>query len=440
MSPSTPVLAVCSTARAQPIRCRESFGDGGGAPLSTPLRKARGTTMDERKDRQMSRHMRGAKKFEQRRENLAEKKRRGGPRPQRPARAGVDDDLEEVDERDLVGAEVESDDATRIHKGRAPSTAATPAASNQERAVTARVIEVARTGVRVMLPDGRERAARVVPRVLAVGGLVVGDEVLLDGPSGGVAEDSRVVQRLARRTLLSRRDPSDGRSTKLLAANVDVGVVVLAPRADGLSLGFLERALAAFEAGGLAPLVVVTKVDLLDAAALRELEAALEPWVQAGVSVHFVGAPTGVGLAPLREALVGRVAVLLGHSGVGKSTLVNALDPTAAQPVGDVREHDGRGRHTTTTSRLIQFRPLADGPIGALVDTPGVRQLVPDGADVARLAEGLPELAPHLGRCRFRDCAHGGEPGCAVAQAAADDPRVNAALGRLVRLVGSLDR
>jgi ribosome biogenesis GTPase len=393
--------------------------------------------MDERKDRQRSRHMRGAKKFEQRRENLAEKKRRGGPRPQRPARAG-DDDLEDVDERDLVGADLASDDATRVRNGRAPSTAATPPASNQKRTVTARVVEVARTEVRVMLPDGRERAARVVPRVLADGGLVVGDEVLLDGPGGGVAEDARVVERRARRTLLARRDPSHGRSTKLLAANVDVGVVVLAPRADGLSLGFLERALAAFEAGGLAPLVVVTKVDLLHAAALRELEASLEPWVQAGISVHFVGAPTGVGLARLREALAGRVAVLLGHSGVGKSTLVNALDPTAAQPVGDVRQHDGRGRHTTTTSRLIQLRPLADGPIGALVDTPGVRQLVPDGAEVARLAEGLPELAPHLGRCRFRDCAHSGEPGCVVAEAAADDPRVRAALARLERLVGSL--
>ena len=392
--------------------------------------------MDERKDRTVARHLRGAKKFEQRREHLAEKKRRGGPRSHKPVRAGE----EEVDG---VGSDDEDDDSGEVVRGRevhARSTAVTPPSSTPSPAVIARVVEVARTEVRVMLPDGRERAARVAPRVLAAGGLVVGDEVRLDGPKGGAADDARVMERLARRTLLARRDPGNNRSSKVLAANVDVGVVVLAPRADGLSLGFLERALAAFEAGGLSPLIVVTKVDLLDAATQRELESSLEPWVQAGVPVHLVGAPTGVGLAPLREALAGRVTVLLGHSGVGKSTLVNALDPAAARPVGDVREQDGRGRHTTTASRLVPFRPIPDGPLGALVDTPGVRQLVPDGADVARLAEGLPELAPHLGRCRFRDCAHAGEPGCAVALAAADDPRVRGALARLVRLVSSLAR
>jgi ribosome biogenesis GTPase len=141
----------------------------------------------------------------------------------------------------------------------------------------------------------------------------------------------------------------------------------------------------------------------------------------------------------LRVALAGRVAVLLGHSGVGKSTFVNALDPNAARAVGAVRAQDGRGRHTTSAGRLVPLRTLPDGPLGALVDTPGVRQLVPDGADVARLAEGFPALARYLHRCRFRDCAHTGEPDCAVAEAASRDPELDAAWKRLQRLVASMD-
>jgi ribosome biogenesis GTPase len=184
--------------------------------------------------------------------------------------------------------------------------------------------------------------------------------------------------------------------------------------------------------------VVVTKCDLLDEAGRRSIEDSLVPWRDQGVPVHCVAAYAGEGLEALRAALSGRVAVVIGHSGVGKSTLLNALDPAAARVVGAVRSADGRGRHTTTASRLVPFRAQPEGPWGALVDTPGLRQLVPTGVDSAHIAAELPELAPYLGRCRFRDCAHDAEPGCALTEAAELDPRLRRALSRLRRLGESL--
>ncbi|MEZ6017185.1 MAG: ribosome small subunit-dependent GTPase A [Planctomycetota bacterium] len=349
--------------------------------------------MNDRKENQRERYLRGAKKFEQKREHLAQKKRRAASRER--------------------GSELDWPDSAR---GR-----------------VVRVVEVLRTEVRVRDGDV-ERAALVAPSARGAGGLAVGDEVALTGDFDDPTATLRVTERGPRRTALVRRRPGHGAATKVLAVNVDLGLVVLAPRREGLSLGFLERAVAALTAGGIEPRIVVTKVDLQDAVRRAQLDDALAPWTRQGHVVARVSAVTGEGIADLRAALAGRVSVLLGHSGVGKSTLVNALDPAAGQFVGAVRQADGRGRHTTTSARLI---PFVAG--GGLVDTPGVRQLVPDGVEVAALAAGLPDLAPYLGRCRFQDCTHGLEPGCAVLEAAASDGRVAQALRRLQRLIDSIE-
>jgi ribosome biogenesis GTPase len=151
-----------------------------------------------------------------------------------------------------------------------------------------------------------------------------------------------------------------------------------------------------------------------------------------GIDVHWISSPTGEGIAALRGRLEGKVSVMLGQSGVGKSTLVNALDPTALQLTGATREVDSRGRHTTTSSRLI---PMTGG--GALVDTPGIRELAPDVTDLHAAAKAYPELQPYLGRCRFQDCAHLGESGCALEEAAIELPEVRRGLDRLRRLIES---
>lgn len=397
----------------------------------------RGSSMDEHKHEHVSRFQRQFKKFEERRRNLAAKKQRGGPRSRRPRADHPDDD----DLGDEAGAETSHEEVPRPRPSRAPNEGAPPPGSRvapcggdlSDATAAARVAEVARTEVHVITPEGSQRTVRVAPRVLATGGLVVGDEVRLDGPRGADGPDARVVTRLPRRTLLARRSPA-GHGVKLVAANVDLGLVVLTPRPEGLSLGFLERALLALRAGGIAGAAVVTRADVLATSTRAWLEEQLAPWESEGLPVVFVGSPTGEGLDDVRDLVAGRVAVLFGHSGVGKSTLVNALDPEAARAVGDVRSSDGRGRHTTTASRLVPLRVRPGAPLGALVDTPGVRVLVPLEVDPARLSDEFPELAPHAARCRFRDCAHAGEPGCAVEAAAADDPSVLRALRRLRRL------
>ncbi len=376
---------------------------------------------NESKSRMIERHLRGAKRFEQRKENLAEKKKRGGRPPRRRSHshndedwdASWDDDQRRPRER---GALQRPRESSRAGAGRSDGAQA-----------SCRVSRVARTEVHVQ--DGQdgqrdERVVQLAPALLAAGGVVVGDLVQLDAKG-------RVAVRRERYSWLERRAPGQGHRSKLIAANVDLGLIVLAPREDGLSLGFLDRALAAVRGGGIEPVVVVTKMDLQHASERREeIRAELQPWQAAGYGVHLVASPTGEGIAGLRELVTGQVTVLLGHSGVGKSTLVNALDPSAGQLTGEVREEDGRGRHTTTSSRLI---PFADG--GGLVDTPGIRQLVPEVHDPAELAASIPELLPLLGRCRFADCAHGAEPGCAVKAAAESDPSVAAAVQRWHRLL-----
>jgi ribosome biogenesis GTPase len=200
---------------------------------------------------------------------------------------------------------------------------------------------------------------------------------------------------------------------------VDVGLLVAGLDGD-LNVRRIERYLAVVRSGGVAPVVVLNKADLL----ADPLERAHEVWAVApGVPVVAISATTGAGLDEVGAHLLpGRTAVLLGSSGVGKSTLLNALLGEARQAIGDVRAGDSRGRHTTTHRELFR---LPGG--GLLIDTPGLRAIDVSGAGegVATTFEDIEALA---GDCRFGDCRHASEPGCAVL-AAVEDGRLEA--GRL---------
>ncbi len=230
---------------------------------------------------------------------------------------------------------------------------------------------------------------------------------------------------LPRRTWFGRSMADSGRRTgsrhadeQVLAANVDVALVITGLDGD-FNLRRLERYLAVAWTGGATPVIVLNKADVAsDPEGLRVAAEAVAP----GVEVRTISALTGDGVASLATDHLpfGRTAVVLGSSGVGKSTLVNALLGYDRQRTAAVREDDARGRHTTTHRELVRM------PAGALlIDTPGIRSLgvagAADGlenafADISDLAEG----------CRFRDCHHDGEPGCAV-QAAIDDGRLDQA-------------
>jgi ribosome biogenesis GTPase len=238
----------------------------------------------------------------------------------------------------------------------------------------------------------------------------VGDWVAVEAPAGA---DQAVIQALLpRATCFSRKVAGETTEEQVLAANVDVAFLV-----SGLDGDFnprrIERYLVAVWESGARPVVVLNKADGCEALAERvaEAEAAC-----AGVPVHAVSAVTGAGLEALGPYLeAGRTVALLGSSGVGKSTLVNSLLGGARQVTGAVRASDHRGRHTTSARELI---PLPRGAV--LVDTPGLRELQLWGEGGAEGSPAFAELEGLAARCRFRDCRHRSEPGCAVQEALAD--------------------
>lgn len=237
---------------------------------------------------------------------------------------------------------------------------------------------------------------------------VTGDWVQLDYLAGG---QGRIAAVLPRRTMLSRPDPAyGGQREQVVAANFDYAFLLSSLNHD-FNLRRLERYLTAAWQSGATPVVLLTKADLGEAAdARRQAEAAA-----IGAAVHVISARTGQGLDALEAYLrPGMTAVFLGSSGVGKSSLVNALAGGEWMATGAIREDDSRGRHTTTHRQLLRL------PSGALViDTPGMRALgmwdVTEGLD-----ESFADVAALAERCRFRNCTHRSEPGCAVRAALAE--------------------
>jgi ribosome biogenesis GTPase len=298
-----------------------------------------------------------------------------------------------------------------------------PAAAGSESAtaalVPARVVAAHRGAWDVLTGDGGPvLGAGITGRLRHEAGPaelpVVGDWVAVDARPGEGAASVHVV--LPRRTQLRRKAPADyGAPVQVLAANVDVILVATSLNRD-LNARRVERFLTAAWESGARPVLVLTKVDLArDPVEVAVAEAQLEE-VAAGVPVVATSAISGAGLDTIRAFLgAGRTVALVGSSGVGKSTLANALLGEERLLVREIREDDARGRHTTVGRQLVA---LPDGE-GLLLDTPGLRELGlwDDGtgldlafADVAAAAES----------CRFSDCRHQSEPGCAVRAAVAE--------------------
>ena len=262
-----------------------------------------------------------------------------------------------------------------------------------------------------VLHDGETVRCRIRGRlrlkgVRSTNPVVVGDEVACEADEGG---DYVIADILPRRNYVIRRASNLSKESHIIAANVDQALLMASLRSPETPTEFVDRFLVTCEAYKVPVTILLSKLDLQDAEAVAEFRAVYEG---AGYRVLEVSVREGRGVEEVRELLAGRTTLVSGNSGVGKSTLIQAIDPSLDIRTGDISESHHKGRHTTTFSTMY---PLSSG--GYLIDTPGIKGFgLIDIAD-AELWHYFPEMMRLAPQCRFYNCTHVHEPGCAVREA-----------------------
>ncbi|WP_432460194.1 small ribosomal subunit biogenesis GTPase RsgA [Agarivorans sp. QJM3NY_25] len=244
----------------------------------------------------------------------------------------------------------------------------------------------------------------------SIDSLVTGDEVVWRAGNEEQSGIRGVIEaRHERRTVLTRPDFYDG--IKAIASNIDQVVIVSAVLPE-FSTNIVDRYLVAVEDVGLEPVILLNKIDLLDPEQQKIIHTQLENYRHLGYKIIYASTKQEQGLQELAQHLVNKTSIFVGQSGVGKSSLVNSLLPEQSIDTKEVSEQSGLGQHTTTTARLYH---LNCG--GRLIDSPGVREFQLWHLEKERVAWGFIEFRQWLNQCRFRDCKHQGDPGCAIQEA-----------------------
>ena len=301
----------------------------------------------------------------------------------------------------------------------------------EEGFVPGRVSRVDRGLPLVLTEQGAVRAEPATHlRETADGPIAVGDWVALAFPEG---HDVAIVEAIVpRSSAFVRKDPGEAAVGQVIAANIDTVFVVQALAPNGPNLSRLERELVLAWESGARPAVVLTKADLCaDPDALRDEVAA----VALGVDVYVTSAVTALGVDDLHDDIgPGHTVAFFGASGVGKSTLLNSLMGAEIQETAEIRETDGKGRHTTIAREMF-FLPEG----GILIDTPGMRALALWDAQEG-ISSAFPDIEELAQTCRFRDCTHAQEPGCAVLEAVERGDLAERRLDSFLRLREELER
>jgi len=248
--------------------------------------------------------------------------------------------------------------------------------------------------------------------------LVTGDRVVWRAGNEAYHGISGVVEAVhPRKTVLTRPDYYDG--IKPIAANID-HIIIVSSIAPEFSRNIIDRYLVACEDIGITPVIVLNKSDLLDEASAKLVDQELQSYRDIGYQVVY-SSMHGDGLNALKSAMKDKINIFVGQSGVGKTSLLNMLLPEVEAVTGEISEGSGLGKHTTTTARLYHFPEGGD-----LIDSPGIREFSLWHLAAERIASGFIEFRPFLGKCRFRDCKHQIDPGCALV-AAVENKKIDAA-------------
>ena len=375
-----------------------------------------------RQQKRIDNHQKSMEKSESRKKlRSAKKKMRRNQAPKKARRKNwIADDWDEfendVDDFERIMPRDEGDRRRAIEQ---TAYTASPAADDPSAAIVdddttvGLVVEVSKGLCRVKVDDRvllcSLRGNLALEETGYTNAVAVGDDVVVveDGAGGGAVEAV-----LPRRTALARPDSFYSHLQQVIVANVDQLLVVSAWREPHIWLELVDRYLIVATRNDLPAILCVNKIDLMEDAA--ELDATLRPYRELGYTIVLTSTVSETGVDKLRGLLADQTTVLTGLSGVGKSSLISAVEPGLELRTSHISDKRQEGRHTTTQATLL---PLAAG--GAVVDTPGIREFGLSGLDRSDLVAFMPDLADHAAGCKFNNCLHLDEPECAVREAAA---------------------
>lgn len=241
--------------------------------------------------------------------------------------------------------------------------------------------------------------------------IAVGDEVVCE-----IEDESHstlvITEILQRENYFIRKSTRKTAHAHILASNLDQVVLVASYRGPRTSRGFIDRFLVATESFGIPTIVVFNKIDVLKEKDLVKAEATRDVYEKLGYSVIQTNATDGTGVDQLIEKLQGKRTLFAGHSGVGKSTLLNAIDPSLELRTGEVSSHTDKGVHTTTHAEIFNINKTTE-----LIDSPGVKEIGLWGMEKTEVSHYFKEMQPLLGQCQFHNCTHDHEPNCEIRDA-----------------------
>ncbi|MCB9183297.1 MAG: ribosome small subunit-dependent GTPase A [Flavobacteriales bacterium] len=241
--------------------------------------------------------------------------------------------------------------------------------------------------------------------------VAVGDQVTFE-PQQGAEHPGTITDLHDRRNYLVRRSVNLSHHRHVIAANLDQALLMVTVARPRTSYGFIDRFLVTAETYQVPAVVVVNKIDDLDEQEQEMLLDLVDTYQQAGYRVVMTSALQGRGVDEVKELLAGKTTLVSGHSGVGKSTLINAIDPELDLWTTEISESSSKGQHTTTYAEMFELK--LDAPDSFIIDTPGIKGFGLVDLDKEHIGDQFPEMFRLKGDCRFANCLHKGEPGCAV--------------------------